>query len=48
MSQLHIGASMRTNDSLVDHRSRFYAEIERLRDIVNLAREGTADAVPAG
>jgi DNA mismatch repair ATPase MutS len=31
---------MRTVDSLVDHRSRFYAEIERLRDIVNLSREG--------
>lgn len=40
MSKLHIGASMRTVDSLVDHRSRFYAEIERLRDIVNLSREG--------
>jgi hypothetical protein len=40
ISRLHIGASMRTVDSLVDHRSRFYAEIERLRDIVNLSREG--------
>jgi DNA mismatch repair ATPase MutS len=40
ISRLYIGASMRANDSLVDHRSRFYAEIERLRDIVNLSREG--------
>jgi DNA mismatch repair ATPase MutS len=40
LSRLYIGASMRTNDSLVDHRSRFYAEIERLRDIVRLSQEG--------
>ena len=40
VSPLFIGASMRATDSLVDHRSRFYAEIERLRDIVNLARNG--------
>ncbi len=40
VSLLYIGASMRTMDSLVDHRSRFYAEIERLRDIVDLARAG--------
>jgi len=40
ISRLHIGASMRANDSVIDHRSRFYAEIERLRDIVNLSRAG--------
>ena len=40
ISALHIGASIRVNDSLVDHRSRFYAEIHRLRDIVDLARAG--------
>ena len=40
ISALHIGASIRVNDSLVDHRSRFYAEINRLRDIVDLARAG--------
>ncbi|HLW76580.1 MAG TPA: hypothetical protein VKS01_06330, partial [Bryobacteraceae bacterium] len=40
ISPLYIGASMRANDSVVDNRSRFYAEIERLRDVVNLAREG--------
>jgi hypothetical protein len=40
LSALNIGASIRVNDSLVDHRSRFYAEIHRLRDIVDLARAG--------
>ncbi len=40
ISPMHIGASMRANDSVIDHRSRFYAEIERLRDIVNLSRDG--------
>jgi len=40
ISRLAIGASMRTNDSLADHRSRFYAEISRLREIVDLARAG--------
>jgi DNA mismatch repair ATPase MutS len=40
LSALRIGASIRVNDSLVDHRSRFYAEINRLRDIVDLARAG--------
>jgi hypothetical protein len=37
LSRLEVGASLRTNDSLADHRSRFYAEISRLRDIVDLA-----------
>ena len=32
---------MRANDSVTDNRSRFYAEIERLRDIVNLSRAGS-------
>jgi hypothetical protein len=40
ISALQIGASIRVNDSLADHRSRFYAEINRLRDIVDLARDG--------
>jgi len=40
ISRLYVGASMRANDSVIDHRSRFYAEIERLRDIVNLSRAG--------
>jgi hypothetical protein len=40
LSPLRIGASIRVNDSLADNKSRFYAEISRLRDIVNLARGG--------
>jgi hypothetical protein len=40
ISPLRIGASIRVNDSLADNRSRFYAEISRLRDIVDLARGG--------
>ncbi|HVO98321.1 MAG TPA: hypothetical protein VMT15_09660 [Bryobacteraceae bacterium] len=37
ISPLRIGASMTTHDSLADNRSRFYAEISRLRDVVELA-----------
>ncbi len=40
LSPLRIGASIRVSDSLQDHRSRFYAEISRLREIVDLARAG--------
>ena len=40
VSRLRLGASLRTVDSLADHRSRFYAEISRLRDVMNLARAG--------
>ena len=40
VSPLRIGASMSTHDSLADNRSRFYAEISRLRDVVELARSG--------
>ncbi len=40
VSRFEVGASLRTNDSLADHRSRFYAEISRLREIVDLARAG--------
>jgi hypothetical protein len=40
ISPLRIGASMSTHDSLADNRSRFYAEISRLRDVVELARTG--------
>jgi len=40
LSHLHLGASLRAVDSLADHRSRFYAEISRLRDVMNLARAG--------
>src|SRR5205823_13817730 len=37
LSALAIGASIRTNDSLQDVKSRFYAEITRLRQLVDLA-----------
>jgi DNA mismatch repair ATPase MutS len=40
VSRLYIGASMRANDAVTDNRSRFYAEISRLRDVVELARAG--------
>jgi hypothetical protein len=40
LSRLRLGASMRTSDSVTDHRSRFYAEISRLKDVVDLARSG--------
>jgi hypothetical protein len=36
ISPLSIGASLRVRDSLLEGRSRFYAEIERLRQIVEL------------
>ena len=38
ISPLHVGASIRVLDSLQDGRSRFYAEITRLRDIVGLTK----------
>ena len=37
MGSLPVGASIRTNDSLQDGTSRFYAEITRLRKLVDLA-----------
>jgi DNA mismatch repair ATPase MutS len=37
VSRLTVGASIRVLDSLQDGKSRFYAEIMRLREIVNLA-----------
>jgi DNA mismatch repair ATPase MutS len=37
LSPLQVGASLRTVDSLLDGRSRFYAEITRLRQILDLA-----------
>ena len=39
LSPLHVGASIQINDSLQSGRSRFYAEILRLRAICDLARE---------
>jgi hypothetical protein len=40
ISPLRTGASIRVTDSLLDHRSRFFAEIMRLRQIVDLTRGG--------
>jgi len=42
ISPLHLGASIRVLDSLQDGRSRFYAEITRLREIVDLTQGGAA------
>src|SRR5207248_500832 len=39
ISPLHIGASIRNVDSLQEGTSRFYAEIKRLRAIVDIAGE---------
>ncbi len=38
ISPLQVGASLRVTDSLQDNKSRFYAEITRLRNIVDLSR----------
>jgi MutS domain V len=40
MTPLHVGASIRVNDSLQQGSSRFYAEITRLRAIFDLAGDG--------
>jgi hypothetical protein len=40
LTHLRIGASIRTLDSIHEGTSRFYAEITRLRQIVNLAGQG--------
>jgi hypothetical protein len=40
VSKLQIGASIRVQDSLQDGKSRFYAEITRLRQVVGLAESG--------
>lgn len=39
VSDLAVGASIRIHDSLLEGESRFYAEIKRLRQIVDLARD---------
>jgi hypothetical protein len=38
VSRLQVGASIRVSDSLQDNRSRFFAEISRLRQIVELTK----------
>jgi hypothetical protein len=40
LTRLALGASLRANDSLADHRSRFFAEIVRLKQIVDAASTG--------
>jgi hypothetical protein len=40
LTPLHVGASIRVNDSLQEGSSRFYAEITRLRAIFDLAGDG--------
>ncbi|HWR34444.1 MAG TPA: mismatch repair protein [Clostridia bacterium] len=40
LTALQVGASIRVNDSLQEHSSRFYAEITRLRQIVDAAAGG--------
>jgi DNA mismatch repair ATPase MutS len=40
MSPLQVGATLRLNDSLIEGRSRFYAEITRIAAIVRLAKSG--------
>jgi DNA mismatch repair ATPase MutS len=42
ISPLDIGATLRIQDSLQEGRSRFYAEITRVRRIVDMARNGRA------
>jgi hypothetical protein len=39
LSPLAVGATMSVHDSLTDGRSRFFAEITRLKQVVDLARE---------
>jgi DNA mismatch repair ATPase MutS len=41
VSHLQVGASIRVADSLQDNRSRFFAEITRLRYILELTEKGT-------
>src|ERR1035438_8119392 len=41
LTPLHVGASIRVNDSLQEGSSRFYAEITQLRAIFDLAGDGS-------
>jgi DNA mismatch repair ATPase MutS len=42
LTPLHVGASIRINDSLHEGSSRFYAEITRLRQLVDLQNRGVS------
>jgi DNA mismatch repair ATPase MutS len=46
IAPLTLGASLRTQDSLQNGVSRFYAEVLRLRDIVERAAESGSDGTP--
>ena len=43
LTPLHVGASIRINDSLHEGSSRFYSEITRLRQIVDLTDYARGD-----
>jgi len=45
MSALQIGASLAVNDSLAEGKSKFLAEVERLRDLLALARERPGESL---
>ena len=47
VSPLRVGASMRVQDSIQDGKSRFYAEITRLRQIMDLVYRSCATALSA-
>jgi hypothetical protein len=47
LTPLQVGASIRVNDSLQEGSSRFYAEITRLRQVVDLAGVDLASGDPA-
>ena len=47
LSPLALGATLRIQDSLQEGRSRFYAEITRIRELADLAARPAAAAVPA-
>ncbi|MFL6414620.1 MAG: MutS-related protein [Bryobacteraceae bacterium] len=42
VSRLYLGASIRVTDSVLDNRSRFFAEILRIKQIVDLAKSSRA------
>jgi hypothetical protein len=45
LSALHIGTSLAIRDSLADGRSKFLAEVERLRDVLAMARENPSQSL---
>jgi hypothetical protein len=45
MSALRVGASLAISDSLAEGKSKFLAEVERLRDMLALARESSGECL---